>query len=249
MTAARFGNDGSHARLSPTPDISDESVRILIIDDAEMTTQLVSQEVREHGHEIEVAHTGEDGLAVASLGTFDLMIIDVEMPGMNGFEVTRRMRADGVTCPVLMLTVRSTPEDVARGLEAGADDYLRKPFDTLELMARIDALRRRATQPQGGTLKFGDVELDQFNDSATRAGRRLRLTPTEFRILRALMLRSGKLVTKEELREEAFGTVFDPGTDALAVHVSNLRKKIEAGQLPRILESVRGEGYRLSRTL
>ena len=223
-------------------------MRILIIDDAEETTALVSYEVRRHGHEVEVAHAGAEGLALAIPGAFDLMIIDVEMPGMNGFEVTRRMRAQGVVCPILMLTGRSTPEDVARGLEVGADDYLRKPFDTLELMARIGALRRRGGRPQGGTLTYGDLELDQLNDTATRGGRRLRLTPTEFRILRALMLRSGKSVTKKELREEALGGAFDPGTDSLGVHVTNLRKKIEAGELPRVLESVRGVGYRLSRT-
>ena len=230
--------------------IGNESLRILIIDDAETTTDLVSQEVRAHGHEIAVAHSGAEGLALASPGAFDLLIIDIEMPGMNGFEVTRRIRADDVTCPVLMLSGRLAPEDVARALEVGADDYLRKPFDTLELMARIAALRRRAAPPQeGGTLRYGDLELDQFNDTATRAGRPLRLTPTEFRILRALMLRAGKSVTREELREEALRIAFDPGTDVLGVHVSNLRKKTEAGRLPRILESVRGEGYRLSRTL
>ena len=201
------------------------------------------------GNEPEVVHTGAEGLALARPGAFDLMIVDVVMPGMNGFEVTRRMREAGVTCPVLMLTGRVSPEDAVRGLEVGADDYMRKPFSTVELMARIHALRRRTSPSRAGKMSYGDVELDQFTDTASRAGRSLRLTPTEFRVLRTLMLRSGKLVSKEELRVEALGTEFDPGTDILGVHVSNLRKKLEAGELPRILETVRGVGYRLSRAL
>ncbi len=219
-------------------------MEVLVIEDDDRVAGMVEEGLTQEGNSVAVAADGAAGLSLALENSWDVVVVDVELPTLDGFEVVARLRATGSTTPILMLTGRDTQEDIVRGLDTGADEYLTKPFDFVELSARLRALVRRHHM-SGGALRFADVELDQAADRASRAGKRLPLTPTEFKLLRALMLRPGATLGRAQLLAEVWDLHFDPGTNLLDVHMSHLRKKLEAGGRPRMIEAVRGVGFRL----
>jgi DNA-binding response OmpR family regulator len=174
---------------------------------------------------------------------FDLVILDVMLPGQSGFEIVRELRAREETVPVLMLTARDAREDVVTGLDSGADDYLTKPFGLDELLARVRALLRRPRADRPERLSCGGIELDRVRHVATREGRRLDLTPMEFRLLEYLIQRPGAVVRRTELLEKVWDMSFDPMSNVVDVHVANLRQKLRAGGEPPLVHTVRGVGY------
>ena len=175
-----------------------------------------------------------------------MVVLDVQLPKKNGLAVAAELRREGSTVPILMLTARDSTEDVVRGLDSGADDYLTKPFAFDELLARVRALGRRGgATVAAATLHFADVEMDRVHHRVTRAGRPLDLTPREFRLLEYFLTRPDDVVTRTELLEKVWDMSFDPGSNVVDVHVSNLRGKLEEGGAPRLLQTVRGVGFAL----
>jgi DNA-binding response OmpR family regulator len=224
-------------------------VRILIVEDEAAILMALEDDLRLEGYEVETAVDGPNGLAKASKGGYDLVILDVMLPEMDGFEVCRQLRSSGVSTPVLMLTAKSQEIDKVLGLELGADDYVTKPFSPRELLARVKALLRRA-QPKARELHaftFGDVEVDFRKYEALKAGESVDLTAREFALLRFLIERRDEVVDRMEILDEVWddpASVFPRTVDA---HVAHLRKKLEDDPAnPRHLLSVRGVGYRFA---
>jgi two-component system OmpR family response regulator len=219
-------------------------MHLLVVEDDVKAARFLRQGLEEEGHAVDVADDGEEGLRLASSVTYDVIILDIMLPGRDGFEVTEVLRANGDVTPILALTARDTSADVVRGLDAGADDYITKPFDFDELVARVRALGRRtgpATAQSG--LRVGDLELDRVRRIARRGERTIELAPREFRLLEHLALHAGQVQTRAGLLEMVWDITFDPGTNVVDAHVSNLRKKLEEGGAPRIVHTVRGSGY------
>ncbi len=221
--------------------------QILIIDDDVALCELVTEYLEPLGFQIESVHRGDAGAERALAGKHALVVLDVMLPGLNGFEVLRRIRA-GSKVPVLMLTARGDDVDRIVGLEIGADDYLPKPFNPRELTARIRAILRRTnlepTQVSGKKLCVGDVELDSGTRAASRAGENVELTAVEFDLLEKLLRAAGQIVTREELSKEVLGRSSSPFDRSIDMHISNLRKKLghQFGETERI-KTVRGVGY------
>ena len=221
-------------------------MRILVVEDDRKVARFIHQGLAEEGHAVDVAGDGEEGALLAHVNPYDVIVLDIQLPKKNGLQLAAELRREGIATPVLMLTARDSTEDVVRGLDAGADDYLTKPFAFEELVARLRALgRRAAATPAGGVLRFADVELDRARHRASRGGREMALTPREFRLLAYFVERPDTVVTRTELIEKVWDMSFDPGTNVVDVHVSNLRRKLEEGGAPRLLHTVRGVGFSL----
>lgn len=227
------------------PQITPSSERILVIDDDVEFCKLVARYLAQEGFAIESANAGASGAEQALSGNHSLVVLDVMMPGVNGFDVLRRIRAQS-RIPVLMLTAKGDALDRVLGLEMGADDYLPKPFNPQELAARIRAILRRAKPdaPSGAPIAVGDVEIDSRARVARRAGEIVNLTTVEFDLLDALLRAAGQVVGREKLTRDVLGRDFSPFDRSIDTHVCNLRKKI--GQLPdgtERIKGVRGIGY------
>lgn len=222
------------------------ALNILLVEDEDRLAAFVRKGLVEEGYVVDVASDGVTALALAHVGTYDVIILDVVLPGKNGFQVTAELRIGGHTTPILMLTAKDAREDIVRGLDVGADDYLTKPFDFAELLARIRALGRRAPTLQPPVLRFADIEMDRARHAVTRGGERIELTAMEFRLLEALMRVPEQVVTRTELLDRVWGMTFDPGTSLIDVHMAHLRKKLEAGGRPRVIAAVKGVGFRLA---
>ena len=223
-------------------------MRILVVEDDRKVAAFVRQGLEEEGHAVDIAADGEEGARLAHVNPYDVLVLDVQLPKKNGLELAAELRREGSTVPILMLTARDSTEDVVRGLDSGADDYLTKPFAFDELVARARALGRRGGVPgASGWLRFDDVELDRLHHRATRGARALDLTPREFRLLEHFLERPDDVVTRTELLEKVWDMSFDPGTNVVDVHVSNLRRKLEEGGAPRLIQTVRGVGFALRR--
>ncbi len=221
-------------------------MRILVVEDDRKVARFIQQGLEEEGHAVDVAGDGEEGGLLAHVNPYDVIVLDIQLPKKNGLQLAAELRREQVRTPILMLTARDSTEDVVRGLDAGADDYLTKPFAFEELVARLRALgRRTAAAPAGGVLRVADVEVDRAPHCASRGGRDLALTPREFRLLAYLLERPDEVVTRIELLEKVWDMSFDPGTNVVDVHVSNLRRKLEEGGEPRLLHTVRGVGFSL----
>ena len=221
--------------------------RILIVDDEPSITEFVSYAMQKEGYLTEVASNGEDALEKIESDHFDLFILDIMLPGIDGYELCRRIRAK-MTTPILFLSARDSELNKVVGLELGADDYLAKPFGVRELIARVRALLRRGTleAPDSGALVAAGITLDEDRHTAVGPNGPIDLTPREFELLAALMKDAGKVVTREDLLREAWGWEYITETKTVDTHIKRLRDKIsQAGFDPSIIETVRGYGYRL----
>lgn len=219
-------------------------MKILVIEDDDQTAQYVAGGLKEHGHTVDVAANGHDGLFLAAGESYDLMIIDRMLPGIDGLSIVKRIRAAGVDTPVLFLTALGGVDDRVTGLDAGADDYLPKPFAFSELLARINALARRPPVPSVETrLQVHDLEMDLLRRTVTRRGEVLDLQPREFRLLEYLMRHAGQVVTRTMLLERVWDFHFDPHTNVVETHVSRLRTKVDKPFACPLIRTVRGAGY------
>lgn len=222
-------------------------MRILVIEDDQETADYLRKGLAESGHVADHSATGPDGLAQALNGRYDALIVDRMLPGMDGLSVIRVLREEKVTTPVLILSALGQVSDRVRGLRAGGDDYLVKPFAFSELLARLEALARRAgseSEMEAQTqLRAGDLEMDLLRRTVVRAGRSIELQPREFRLLEFLMRHAGQVVTRTMLLEGVWDYHFDPQTNVIDVHISRLRAKIDKGHDEPLLQTVRGAGY------
>ena len=219
-------------------------MRILVVEDEKKVASFLERGLREEGYAVDVAHDGDDGLLKAVVNDYDLLILDVMMPGRSGLEVVRELREREDTTPVLMLTARDAEQDVVLGLDAGADDYLTKPFGFDELLARVRALLRRGGAERADRLLYDDIEMDRVSHVALRGGERLDLTPKEFQLLEFFMLHPERVVRRTELMEKVWDLHFDPMSNVVDVHVGNLRRKVDRGMAnDALLHTVRGVGY------
>jgi two-component system, OmpR family, response regulator len=219
-------------------------MKILLIEDDAHTSDYVSRGLRERGHEVDQAASGHAGLAAAAAGRHHVMVIDRMLPEVDGLTIVRKVRGAGIRTPVLLLTTLGGINDRVEGLEAGADDYLTKPFALAELLARIDALARRPPITEEATvLRVADLELDRLERTVTRAGRAIELQPQEFRLLECLMQHAGQPVTRTMLLEKVWGFHFDPHTTVVETHISRLRGKIDRDYDSDLIHTVRGSGY------
>jgi two-component system, OmpR family, copper resistance phosphate regulon response regulator CusR len=219
-------------------------VNILIVEDEPKTGDYLRQGLREAGFSVDLATSGPDGLHLALEGQHDLVILDIMLPGMNGWQVLQSLRSHGRQMPVLFLTARDQVEDRVKGLELGADDYLVKPFSFAELLARVRViLRRGKTGQETTTLQLADLELDLLRRRVARAGRRIDLTAKEFGLLELLMRRQGEVLPRSLIASQVWDLNFDSDTNVIDVAVRRLRAKVDEGFEPRLIHTVRGMGY------
>jgi two-component system OmpR family response regulator len=222
-------------------------VRILVVEDELKMAGLLRRGLSEEGHAVDVAGTGDEGLWMARAVEYDAVVLDVMLPGIDGFEVCRRLREGGVWAPVLMLTARDAVEDRIDGLDAGADDYLVKPFSFAELLARLRALVRRGSPERPAVLEVGDLRLDPATRQAWRGEREIRLSSKEFALLEAFMRRPGQVLSRYQLLEHAWDYAYENRSNVVDVYVRYLREKVDRPFGRASLETVRGAGYRLRR--
>lgn len=219
-------------------DINSQAMRILIVEDEPRLLRNVSKALREEGYAVDTAETGEDGLDKAEMTNYDAIVLDVMLPKLDGWQVLERLRKQKQT-PVLMLTARDATADRVRGLDGGADDYLVKPFDLHELLARLRALIRRAASKANSRIEIGEVVLDTRARAVTRAGQPITLTAREYSILEYLALHLGEVISRTELYEHLFDETDDTLSNLLDVHVFSIRKKLGAN----LITTRRGQGY------
>ncbi len=219
-------------------------MRVLVIEDDRETAQFLQKSLKESGHSADTAGDGETGLDMAQGGAYDILIVDRMLPRLDGLSVVKTLRSEGNRTPVLILSALGDVDDRVKGLRAGGDDYLTKPYAYTELLARIEALARRATPEEQETrYAVGDLVLDRLSHRVTRAGEPIQLQPREYRLLEYLMKNAGQVVTRTMLLENVWDYHFDPQTNVIDVHVSRLRSKIDKGFDKPLLHTVRGAGY------
>ncbi|RXZ81189.1 DNA-binding response regulator [Paenibacillaceae bacterium] len=228
------------------------SLKILIVEDEPTLARLLSYNLSQDGYEIAVADHGAEGLQLALRQPFDLIILDIMLPGMNGFEVLKRLRQEGQKTPVIVLTARNAEEEVVQGLKYGADDYITKPFGVAELLARVSAVLRRSTNGKfeapaaaGNVISVGELTIYPDKYEVTISGELIPLRPKEFEVLLYLLEHPGIVVTRDNLMNIVWGFDYIGGQRTVDVHVSSLRKKLELGQKSVQIESIRGVGYKL----
>ncbi len=218
-------------------------MKILLVEDDKQTAAYIARGLREQGHVVDPADNGRDGLLLATGERYDVMVFDRMLPKMDGLALVKAVRAAGTRTPVLFLTTMGGVDDRVEGLEAGADDYLVKPFAFAELLARVSALARRPPIAETIGLRVGDLDVDLLTRSVTRAGKRLDLHAQEFKILEYLMRHAGEVVTRTMLLEKVWDFHFDPKTNIVETHISRLRSKIDKGFDKPLLHTIRGAGY------
>jgi DNA-binding response OmpR family regulator len=218
-------------------------MKLLIVEDEARMADLLHKGLTEEGHMATCAADGAEGLALAKAYEFDAIILDVMMPRLSGYEVAKRLRAENVGTPIVMLTARDSVPDIVRGLDGGADDYLTKPFSFDELLARLRAVKRRALVAQDIHLRVADVVLDPASREVLRGAERVALTRTEYNLLERLMYRAGKVVSRRSLIESAWGFDRDIEENTLDAFMHLLRNKIDSPGRPKLIQTVRGVGY------
>jgi len=221
-------------------------VKILVVDDERAVRESLRRALELEGYEIDLAADGQEALdRLESDAQPDALVLDVLMPGVDGLEVARTIRRAGNRVPILMLTARTQVEDRVEGLDAGADDYVTKPFALEELLARLRALLRRTADGSGEVLRFADLELDPGTREVSRGGEPIELTRTEFSLLELFLLNPRQVLTRSVIFERVWGYDFGYGSNSLDVYIGYLRRKTEAGGKPRLIQTVRGVGYAL----
>jgi len=218
-------------------------MRILLVEDEPRMANVIAKGLREQSYAVDVATDGEEALYQTSVNDYDLIVLDVLLPHTDGFDVCRELRKRGDVTPVLMLTARAAVDDRITGFDAGADDYLTKPFSFRELLARIRALLRRDPQLRPDVLEIGDLVVDSANHRVSRAGIEVRLTAKEYALLEYLARRTGQLVSRAEIAAHVWDDSFDPFSNAIEVYMNRLRKKVDGSNTTKLLHTRRGEGY------
>ena len=220
-------------------------MQILVVEDEARLRELLRGGLSEEGHNVIASDNGNDALEVARSGQFDAILLDVMLPGIDGFEIARRLRSEGNETPILMLTARDAEQDIIRGLDYGADDYLTKPFSFSELLARLRAVTRRTGGHRSATLICEDLVLDTGTHEATRGERRLHLTRTEFLLLQKLMQSTGQAVSRKALIDNVWGYDREIENNTLDAFIRLLRQKVDAAEEKPLIHTVRGFGYRV----
>lgn len=220
-------------------------MRVLIAEDDPGVQRFVAKGLKEQAYAVDTAATGPEALEQAEINSYDVIILDVMLPGLSGFEVCRRLREAGLKIPVLMLTARDAVEDRITGLDHGADDYLTKPFEFRELLARLRALLRRPSELKPAQLSVANLTLDTAAQAATRGDRRISLTHKEYALLEYLVRNTGRIVGRADIAEHVWDQHFDPFSNLIEVYVNRLRRKIDAPRETPLLHTKRGAGYML----
>ncbi len=219
-------------------------MKILLIEDDAQTARHITNSLRQHGHVVDHAADGRDGLFLAAGAPYDVMVVDRMLPGLDGLGIVKTIRGAGIKTPILFLTTLGGIDDRVEGLEVGGDDYLVKPFAFAELLARVNALVRRPPMATiETTLRVLDLEIDLMKRAVSRAGRRIDLQPQEYRLLEYLMRHAGRVVTRTMLLEHVWEFHFDPQTSVVETHISRLRGKVDRGFAVELIHTVRGSGY------
>ena len=218
-------------------------MKILVVEDEAKTAAYLRQGLTEHGFTTDLAANGEDGLHLATIGGYDLIILDVMLPGMNGWSVMAELRRESIETPVLFVTARDAVQDRVKGLELGADDYLIKPFAFSELLARVRSILRRGAARQASTLRVADLEIDLIRHRATRSEKLLDLTPKEFALLSLLLRRAGDVVSRTMIAEQVWDMNFESDSNVVDVHMRRLRLKADDPFDRKLIHTVRGVGY------
>jgi two-component system copper resistance phosphate regulon response regulator CusR len=221
-------------------------VRILLVEDEARVANFIARGLREQTYAVDIAPDGEQAIYQASVNEYDVIVLDVMLPIKDGHAVCRELRAAGMRTPILMLTARGSVDDRVAGLDSGADDYLAKPFDFKELLARLRALLRRSAVLRPQVMQIADLTLNTGNHGVTRAGRALSLTAKEYALLEFLMLNENRLVDRERIAQHVWDETFDPFSNIIDVYIKRLRVKLEAGGRRRMIHTRRGEGYILT---
>lgn len=219
-------------------------MRVLVVEDDSRIAGFLKQGLAESGYDVVVADNGEDGFLDARLNPYDLLVLDLMLPEMDGIEVARKLRAAGKTLPILMLTARDTEADKIQGLDVGADDYLTKPFSFGEFLARVRALLRRESLTRSTVMKIGDLELDTAGRRVYRGGKEIELSGREYALLEFLVHRAGQIVTRDQLRDHVWGES-GAWSNVTDVYIGYLRQKIDAASEQPLIQTVRGIGYTL----
>jgi heavy metal response regulator len=220
-------------------------MRLLVVEDEKKVASFIKKGLEEEGYAVDVAYDGKVGLAMALDGVHDVIILDMNLPGMDGLSVLKNLRKQKVTAPVLLLTVRATIEDKVIGLDSGADDYLTKPFAFQEFVARVRALIRRRAEAEPAVLQVADLRLDPAQRVVFRSDEKIDLTPKEFSLLGYFMRNPGRVLTRTMIAEHVWDYDFDTATNVIDVYVNYLRKKIDADREQSLIQTVRGVGYML----
>jgi heavy metal response regulator len=218
-------------------------MRILIIEDEKHIADFIRQGLKEEGYAVDVAYDGEKGYFLAGTETYDVIVLDLMIPKIDGMTVCRNLRREGNNVPVIMLTAKHSVEDKVGGLESGANDYLTKPFAFKELLARIRVLSRHGAAPAATMLRVGDLTLDVLKHKVTRGGKEISLTTKEFFLLEYLLQHANEVVTRTAISEHVWDINFDTTTNVIDVHINALRKKVDSSDEEPLIQTIRGRGY------
>lgn len=246
VSAGSVSNSNSSHTISPDhfrPQQGMRTMRILVVEDEKKVSSFIQKGLTEESYAVDVAHDGEEGLGFALQQEYDLIILDIMLPKMDGLKVLEQIRAKGRQVPVLLLTARDTLEDKVKGLDTGADDYLPKPFAFTELLARVRALLRRSSNSRAAVLKVDTLSLDPVSREVRRSGRKIDLTAKEYALLEFFMRNCGKILTRTVISEHVWDMNFDSSTNIVDVYVNHLRNKVEAPTEKKLIHTVRGVGY------
>jgi heavy metal response regulator len=217
-------------------------MRILLVEDESNVAAFIKKGLEEEFYTVDAAENGSEGLSMATINDYDLILLDIMLPGMNGIELCRELRQRGMKVPILMLTAKDSVSSRVEGLESGADDYLTKPFAFSELLARIKALLRRASESVR-ELYLEDLRMDLLSRRVYRGGKEIVLTPKEFSLLEYLLRKKGRVLSRTQMIENIWGYNFDPNSNVVDVHIKYLREKIDTGFEKKLIHTVRGAGY------
>lgn len=218
-------------------------MRILLVEDDADVARFIAKGLMEQAYAVDEAEDGEKALYLAGINAYDVIILDVMIPAPDGLEICRRLRAAGMSVPIMMLTARDSVDDKITGLDAGADDYLAKPFEFGELLARLRALLRRGGATLSATIRLAGLEIDTRSHRVTIGGKSLTLTTKEYGVLEFLARNAGRIVTREEISEHVWNQDFDPFSNLIEVYINRLRRHIERVSGPKLIQTVRGAGY------
>ena len=218
-------------------------MRILVVEDEKKVASFIKKGLEEEHYAVDIAFDGEEGLVLAQINEYDLILLDIMLPKLDGIEVLRQIRHNGSSVPILMLTAKDSVEDIISGLDSGSDDYLTKPFSFAELLARIRALLRRKVKEKTDLLTIGDLSLSISTHRVTRGGREIELTSKEYALLEYFMRNPNRILTRTLIAEHVWDYHFDPSTNVVDVYVNYLRKKIDQGFEKKLIHTIRGSGY------